>query len=384
MQQFIQNILENTLYKNIGFGFADIITIVNPIKQFRTTSIFDSIEMTESVKSAVPLAFSIPDECIVDAIPKKTRLLAPLIPGDASTYVFDKTMEKEYNEMYRESRFAITMKKGGWDCLRHYEIMMNGCIPLFEKLDQCPETTLTTYPKHLNVAAFELYRNWDDSNECIEKYNKLCNQFLDHTRQYCTSSAAAKRFLGSIKNGDKVRNVLLITCNCGVNYAREMLWIGLKRYITELGGSAVEHDKMPYLYTDFDDALASNYYGNNCFTFPKRLQKDADYDTSEAEILDKIRDGFWDLIIYGKVGPDEYCYFPHFDTVKQHYTGDKLAFIFPGDEPFNMKNTDPEAHHVNMFGRHIRYKPYTDYLNYYRQLGTCFVRELEDYYHTLL
>ena len=261
---------------------------------------------------------------------------------------------------------------------------MNGCIPLFEKLDQCPETTLTTYPKHLNVAAFELYRNWDDSEECIEKYNKLCNQFLDYTRRYCTSSAAAKRFLGSIKNGDKVRNVLLITCNCGLNYTREMLWIGLKRYIAELSGSAVEHDKMPYLYTDFDDALASNYYGNNCFTFPKRLQKDADYDMSEAEILDKIRDGFWDLIIYGKVGPDEYCYFPHFDTVKQHYNGDKLAFIFPGDEPFNMKNTDPEAYHVNMFGQHLRYKPYTDYLNYYRQLGTCFVRELEDYYHTLL
>ena len=32
-----------------------------------------------------------------------------------------------------------------------------------------------------------------------------------------------------------------------------------------------------------------------------------------------------------------------------------------------------------MFNVKIYYKPYVDYLNYYKNFGTCFVRELESY-----
>ena len=37
--------------------------------------------------------------------------------------------------------------KGGWDCLRHYEILMNGCIPLFLDIKNCPKDTISTLPK---------------------------------------------------------------------------------------------------------------------------------------------------------------------------------------------------------------------------------------------
>ena len=36
---------------------------------------------------------------------------------------------------------------------------MNGCIPLFENLQDCPTNTLTTYPKELNEEAYNLYNN---------------------------------------------------------------------------------------------------------------------------------------------------------------------------------------------------------------------------------
>ena len=71
----------------------------------------------------------------------KKYLLASLIPGDMTTYIFNKYKEVEYNKMYQDSRFALTKKKGGWDCLRHYEILMNGCIPLFENLDKLEYST---------------------------------------------------------------------------------------------------------------------------------------------------------------------------------------------------------------------------------------------------
>ncbi len=327
--------------------------------------------------SVLPFSFAIPDECVVEEIPKKTCLLASLIPGDMTTYTFDKYKENEYNIMYRDSRFAITKMKGGWDCLRHYEILMNGCIPLFEDLKDCPKYTLTTYPKEYNDAAYELYNNWCENDECIEKYNVMCLQLLEHTRKHCTTSACAKYFLKNMKNGDKVKNILLITCHHGVNYNREMLWIGLKRYIKSINGVAVEYEKMPYLYDDFDNLSEHKYYGSNCYTFPKRIEKDADYNMSESEIINKIKNNFWDLIIYGKIGPDEFCTFPLYDIVKSHYNKNKIAFIFGGDEIFNLNITDAHSYHINMFDRYIYYKPYSDYLNYYKQFGTCFVRELD-------
>jgi hypothetical protein len=327
--------------------------------------------------SVFPLSFCIPDECVVEEIPEKIYLLASLIPGDTSTYIFNKYQEKEYNDMYRKSRFAITKMKGGWDCLRHYEILMNGCIPLFENLKDCPRDTLTSYPKHLNDEAYELFNNWVENEECINKYNILCSHFLEHTRKNCTTSACAKYFLKNIRNGDKIKNVLLITGNCGVNYNRETLWIGLKRHIKSIHGVAVEYEKMPFLYDDFDNLSENNYYRNNCYTFPKRLQKDDDYNMSEHEIIEKINNNFWDLIIYGKVGPDEFCTFPFYDIVKTKYNKNKIAFIYGGDEIFNLKITDCHSYHINMFNRYIYYKPYSDYLNYYKQFGNCFVRELE-------
>ena len=324
-----------------------------------------------------PLSFSIPDECVVEEIPEKTCLLASLIPGDISTYIFNKYQEKEYNDMYRQSRFAITKMKGGWDCLRHYEILMNGCIPLFENLKDCPKDTLTSYPKELNDEAYELFNNWVENEECINKYNILCSKFLEHTRKNCTTSACAKYFLKNIKNSDKIKNVLLLTCHHGNNYNRESLWIGLKRYIKSIDGVAVEYEKLPFLYDDFDSFSENKYYGNNCYTFPKRLQKDDYYYMSESEIIEKINNNFWDLIIYGKVGPDEFCTFPFYDIVKSKYNKNKIAFIYGGDEIFNLTITDSHSYHINMFNRYIYYKPYSDYLNYYKQFGYCFVRELE-------
>jgi len=123
--------------------------------------------------------------------------------------------------------------------------------------------------------------------------------------------------------------------------------------------------------------MSKNKYYNNSFTLTKRLEKDDDYNMSENEIVEKINSNFWDLIIYGKVGPDEFCNFPYYDLVKTKYNKDQIAFIFGGDEIFNLKIIDKNSYYINMFGCHIYYHPYTEYLNKYKELGVCFVRELD-------
>ena len=60
----------------------------------------------------------------MSAIPEKDLDFAFLIPGRGETYIYQ--TEPEYYENYQRAYFALTCKKGGWDCMRHYEILASG------------------------------------------------------------------------------------------------------------------------------------------------------------------------------------------------------------------------------------------------------------------
>jgi len=92
-----------------------------------------------------PISFTIPREKVFTGEANKIRLIAPLIPGVGSTYVYHH--EQLYYQMYQESMFALTWKKAGWDCMRHYEIMANGCLPLFLDIEGLPKRTMIPFPR---------------------------------------------------------------------------------------------------------------------------------------------------------------------------------------------------------------------------------------------
>jgi hypothetical protein len=46
--------------------------------------------------------------------------------------------EREYYIDLQSSRYGVTKKRGGWDCLRHYEIAANGGVICFRDLQQKP------------------------------------------------------------------------------------------------------------------------------------------------------------------------------------------------------------------------------------------------------
>jgi hypothetical protein len=103
-------------------------------------------ELPQPMDRVYPIHFAIPKEKISTLRHlSKIRVRARSDPRDRSTYIFQ--TEQDYYTDYAQSLFAFTMRKGGWDCMRHYEIMANGCIPLFLDLDQCPPTTMMQLPK---------------------------------------------------------------------------------------------------------------------------------------------------------------------------------------------------------------------------------------------
>jgi hypothetical protein len=137
----------------------------------------------------MPINFCIPKELIVNEVPKKEKDYATIIPGDKLTYIY--TEEKPYYEDYKKSYFGVTCKKGGWDCLRHYEILMNGCIPFFEELDQCPKTTMTRFPKKLVLHADKLIKEGNN----LSFYEEYVILLLEQIRENLTTEEIAKSLL---------------------------------------------------------------------------------------------------------------------------------------------------------------------------------------------
>ena len=114
---------------------------------------------------------------IVDKISPKEKDYGSIIPGDKSTYIFFE--EDKYYDDYRKSYFGLTVKKGGWDCLRHYEILMNGCIPYFPGLENCPLLTMTKFPKDIIL---ETNKMIDSKSLDLSRYIDLCTQLIEYTR----------------------------------------------------------------------------------------------------------------------------------------------------------------------------------------------------------
>lgn len=73
----------------------------------------------------------------------RSRLISKIWPGDP--YGFED--EQEFLDQYRASHYAFSPKKGGWDTMRHLEIMGSGCIPIIPKVNSISEMALFGYPK---------------------------------------------------------------------------------------------------------------------------------------------------------------------------------------------------------------------------------------------
>ncbi len=101
-------------------------------------------------RNVLPISFAIPKEKITNGITEqhKTRLFPSQIVDlelkehpkvrqyaknvDATTHIFDN--ELDYYRDLQSAKFGITTKRGGWDCLRHYEIAANGAVICFRDL----------------------------------------------------------------------------------------------------------------------------------------------------------------------------------------------------------------------------------------------------------
>lgn len=140
-----------------------------------------------------PIFFAIPKDCVVDKVPNKNRRLAHIIPGKKETYIY-KT-EHDYFKGYQDAIWGMTFKKNGWDCLRHYEILGNGCIPYFPGINKCPKSIMVPFPKQIISYTNMMYEEGIEGGWEVNYYLK---QLLDYTREYLSTEALAKYVLQTV------------------------------------------------------------------------------------------------------------------------------------------------------------------------------------------
>jgi len=260
-----------------------------------------------------PITFSIPKEKIYKNDTIKTKILSNLIPGDISTYIYNN--EEDYYNEYKKSYFAITIKKGGWDCMRHYEILANGCIPHFIDIENCPKNTMALLPKELFMEANTLYNKLKNkkineiSEEEINEYDILKKNLLEYTKKFLTNDKIAEYILEKT-NFENVSKILYLSGDTNPDYLRCLTLHGFKLLF---GRNCHDYPKVSHIYKS-DNINYEGLYGKG-ITYANLLDPVSHNDKLDNTINENIQNKYYDIIIYGSYHRG----MPYYDLICEIY-----------------------------------------------------------------
>lgn len=237
-----------------------------------------------------PISFSIPYKLPSFNSRKRNFLISPIEPRKPYQYdVFD-----DYLETYSKSIYAITFKKGGWDCARHLEIMSVGSVPFFPDVNQLPRYTMIHYPKEFLIRVKTLgemgYVPSADVHHAISKW----------AEKLMVSSVMSQYFLSQVKR--EFSSILFVDESLPLfaDYLSLYSLIGLKKLF---GTGIHELRKTDYIYTD--DTSNHKYLYGRGFGFAKSIDSKSRDNLKFPELttLEQYQQVFYeyDLVIVGNM-----------------------------------------------------------------------------------
>ena len=239
-----------------------------------------------------PLSFSYPLIHEQTLLPQRRKMLSTIIPG--VPYSFND--QTEYEREYQNSYFAVTHKKGGWDCFRHLEIMAAGAIPLMIDIDELPEFSMVHYPK----ASFKMAI--DANLETLHIPAAESQKFLFRFFQENLTSKAMAQYILKSTGLQGAERILFIDENLGrrVDYLSIFTLIGLKQL---LGKDCTSVVPTPYLYEDWRGE-AAELYGRG-FGYTRILDpgvKERNWPTLRLKRMKElITQGKVDAVVFGSI-----------------------------------------------------------------------------------
>ena len=268
-------------------------------------SVCHEIEQWVGPRRLYPISLSVPESLILDQPPEKLQDSGTGISKGRRQYRFGPGQQQAYYEDYQRSYFGLTYKKGGWDCLRHLEIMANGCLPFFLGIEDCPRYTMAHYPKTLmkqvlqdyaqavTIDGFNLSFDPGLAGESLHNYEEQVRQSLDHTRQHLSTKAMASYVLDKAGHRD-AKSVLYISSARKPDYICDLLFHGMRSL---LGEGCVDVAKIWWMYNNADPQKVGKLYGRG-FTYSQHLP---DLSVDRGSIKKRIAKRDFDVIVFGSV-----------------------------------------------------------------------------------
>ena len=329
-----------------------------------------------------PITFAIPYRNIVprvtrhkffDFLPYGMRKFPPwqYRPG---AYRMGSQDEYLTSMLHKHSYFAFTHKRGGWDCMRHTEILAAGSVPYFADLAKCGKFCLVMLPKKLLREAMELpgvdfigsiggkpvngefienvpratanmnYKktgriDWAKFNET--QYFDLADRMLRYTQQYSSTKSLVAYVLNKIGYEEPKHAFVLGRDHMdylelmmesgfgdlGINYTANHVrptWHQVPRVEPGVEYSAAELEKQRD-----KRGLKSAMHGASMVTGLRipPLQ----FPTDDGEIKRKLRNGEIDLVVY--TWPHwPVTGYPYWKEVSAALPRERIVFIDGGDD----------------------------------------------------
>ena len=255
-------------------------------------NIFLTAQECHYEKGFWPIGLSSPRSCEHEPSLNRSQMISSVVPGLPYSFENEDDYYKEYNTSY----YALTHKKGGWDCFRHIEILMNGAIPLMPDAFEIPKYSMVHYPKLTLRAVAE------NSESVIQIPGVWTRTNLrDYFNENLTCQAMAKYFLRCAGAVD-VTKILFIDHRLpfSPDHFSFLSLIGLKQ---GFGKSCVAMQPVHYLYQNWRGD-ASQMFGRG-FGYVRSLP-DGAADShrlvmSLKSVAKKLKKQEYDLVVFGSI-----------------------------------------------------------------------------------
>ena len=250
----------------------------------------DSVRAYEAA-GVWPISFSYPRPSSALSSSSSSSTICPVFPGHR--YAF--TNEADYISNYGNFSFALTHKKGGWDCFRHLEIMYAGAVPFMPDASLIPEFTMVHYPKTFLAEVAEGLRH---SRVVIKP--QASQELAVHFNDNLTSAAMARYVLRAAEVGKDAKVLFIDAAAVSMpDYQSVFTLIGLKQI---LGKRVTVAFPIDYVYEDWAGDAAP-LYGRG-FGYSRVLETNL---KNRNEISGQVLDlsaaplGAFDAVVLGSV-----------------------------------------------------------------------------------
>jgi hypothetical protein len=305
---------------------------VKQIEDEQTDAVCEEIERMVGVRRVYPLSFCIPESLVLNEPPTKRQSAGKGISRGRRQYAFDADQQRAYYEDYQQSYFGLTYKKGGWDCMRHLEVMANGCLPYFPGIADCPRYTMVHYPKALmreieatyaravELHGYDLSFDAERYRDILTDYNEQVRRILDHVQRELTTTAMARYVLGKAGRPDAKR-ILYLSHGRKPDYICDLLFHGLRSI---LGEGCIDAKKLWWMYDSADPARTGTLYGRG-FTYSRHLPE---LEMDRGSIRGRLRKREFDLVVFGSINRCSDL----LPTVRRYYDRDEVLLIDGEDQ----------------------------------------------------